>query len=155
MLYCVMSLYTTMGLNLMKGICLCGGVTFETTETITEATACHCGMCNKWSSSAFIAVQLAEAFSISGEDNIASYRSSEWAERYFCKKCGTLLYYKLISPESFHFNAALFPLQPQIKNLSLEIFTDNKPAYYRFLDENSRKMTEQDVIDSMSSGTSA
>ncbi|EPO3921715.1 GFA family protein [Salmonella enterica subsp. houtenae serovar [1],40:z4,z23:-] len=131
----------------MKGSCLCGSVSFETIEKVTEITACHCEMCNKWSSSPFIAVQLKESFSIIGEDNISYYQSSSWAERTFCKKCGTLLYYRSLTPVFYHFNAALF--QPYIQSipLTLEIFSDKKPNYYSFLMPNSKKMTEHDVLE--------
>lgn len=129
----------------MKGSCLCGSISFETKEMVEDVTACHCGMCNKWSSSPFIAIQLKEIFHVSGEDNIEHYQSSEWAERAFCKRCGTHLYYKSKKPEFYHFNAALFP-EKGLKPISLEIFVDKKPTYYRYLNEFSKKKTEEDVV---------
>jgi hypothetical protein len=137
----------------MKGSCLCGSVSFETNEIISEVTACHCGMCNTWSSSPFIAIQLKEPFIVSGDNNISHYKSSEWAERTFCKKCGTLLYYKSSTPEFYHFNAALFHLSQKINSISIEIFTDKKPDYYNFLSFDSRKMTENDVFEFIKSQT--
>lgn len=130
----------------MKGSCLCGAVSFETEELVSEVTACHCTMCNRWSSSPFIAIQLKDEFSINGRENITIYESSGWAERTFCKKCGTQLFYKSKEPEFYHFNAAIFPLNNKINSISIEIFTDKKPSYYHHLDENSKKMTEKDVF---------
>ncbi|QCJ69398.1 aldehyde-activating protein [Providencia heimbachae] len=136
----------------MKGVCLCGAVSFETNEKIAEISACHCNMCNKWSSSPFIAIMLNDKFIINGEENIAHYASSEWAERSFCKKCGTQLFYKSTNPSFHHFNAALFNID-NIDTVSLEIFIDKKPKYYNFLSNNSKKMTENDVIEYMKNNT--
>ncbi len=43
-----------------------------------------------------------------GEDYITVYDSSEWAERGFCSKCGTHLYYKLKESGQFIMTVGLF-----------------------------------------------
>jgi len=41
-----------------------------------------------------MAVPCADTVSFAGEENVAVYKSSDWAERGFCKQCGTHLFYR-------------------------------------------------------------
>ncbi|MEC5342516.1 GFA family protein [Brenneria populi] len=129
-----------------KGRCLCGGVTIATENAIKEVTACHCGMCEKWSGGPFMSVNCQNAISIEGEANITSYRSSEWAERAFCKVCGTHLFFKLLSPETYFVPVELFDGNSE-KQLVAQIYIDKKPDYYAFA-QKTREMTEQEIVDS-------
>jgi hypothetical protein len=69
------------------GTCLCGAVTF-TADIKPKISACHCGMCRKWTGGVFLTVQ-ARDVRFTGEDAIATYTSSDWAERGFCSRCGS------------------------------------------------------------------
>ncbi|MEE3663458.1 GFA family protein [Brenneria sp. g21c3] len=128
-----------------RGTCLCGGVTITTTKAIKGVTACHCGMCEKWSGGPFMSVDCQNDISIAGEDNITSYRSSEWAERAFCKVCGSHLFFRLLSPENYFVPVSLFDDNTE-KKLVAQIYIDKKPNYYSFA-EKTLEMTEQEVVD--------
>ncbi|MFE8146285.1 GFA family protein [Brenneria goodwinii] len=127
-----------------KGTCLCGGVTISTAKAIKEVTACHCGMCEKWSGGPLMSVDCQHDILIEGEANITSYRSSEWAERAFCKVCGTHLFFKLLSPETYFVPVGLFDGNAE-KKLVAQIYIDKKPSYYSFA-EKTREMTEQEIV---------
>ncbi|AUG98415.1 GFA family protein [Prodigiosinella confusarubida] len=128
-----------------KGSCLCGAVTITIPEQYThEVSVCHCGVCRKWGSGPLMAIECPDGVTIEGEENITSYRSSDWAERAFCSKCGTHLFYKLFEPETYEFSAGLFP--DGEKQMISQIYIDNKPDYYDFVQQ-TPMLTEQDVID--------
>ncbi|MCV9879722.1 GFA family protein [Brenneria izbisi] len=127
-----------------QGRCLCGAVTLSTRQDVNAVTACHCGMCQKWGGGPFMSVDCKEDIAIAGVENITAYRSSEWAERAFCKVCGSHLFYKLLSPKIYFVPVALFEDKTD-KSLVAQIYIDNKPAYYSFAQHTSL-LTEQDVM---------
>ncbi|HCJ16022.1 MAG TPA: hypothetical protein DHV57_01240, partial [Hyphomonas sp.] len=57
------------------------------------------------------------------------YQSSDWAERAFCKTCGSHLYYHLKFHDHFALSAGLFQ-EADLSKLSQQIFIDEKAAYY-------------------------
>ncbi|MFC3901436.1 Uncharacterized conserved protein [Acinetobacter marinus] len=127
----------------MHGQCLCGAVRIQTT-TVTTLNVCHCGMCRRWGSGAFVSTESTQV-DITGKDLIQHYASSTWASRSFCQQCGTHLYYQLNADQhTYYLNAQLFDLELPIE-VAQEIYTDHKPAYYPFFSIQSKKMTQQDV----------
>ena len=57
------------------------------------STSCHCSMCRKLAAGPCLRRGLQLTASKSRCRRTGAYRSSEWAERSFCKKCGTSLFY--------------------------------------------------------------
>ena len=78
-----------------KGSCLCGAITITAKEMSHSVGACHCKMCRKWGGGPFVEVNCGSEITFSGEENLSIYNSSDWADRGFCKNCGTHLFYKL------------------------------------------------------------
>jgi len=83
------------------------------------------------------------AVDVDGAENVQVYASYEWAERAFCKQCGTHLYYRLTQPNQFMLPAGLFKDADFV--LEKEIYVDEQPDYYRFAN-NTEKLTEAEVI---------
>jgi len=83
------------------GSCLCGAVRITANNTGKKVGACHCGMCRKWGGGPFMEVDCSTDISFKGEEAIGVYNSSSWAERGFCKKCGSHLFYLSIGIENF------------------------------------------------------
>ncbi len=76
------------------GQCLCGAVRFEAAE-LGGFGICHCKMCQRWGGGPMFGVTVPEAaMTVSGAGNIGSYRSSGWASRSFCTRCGSVLWYR-------------------------------------------------------------
>lgn len=92
----------------MKGNCLCGVVTIEVANT-HELHACHCQMCRKWSGGAGFSLY-AQGIVTSDSEHIASYQSSAWGERAFCKTCGTHLYFHQLGTDNYYLYAARLKL---------------------------------------------
>ncbi len=78
-----------------------------------------------------------------------TYHSSEWAERGFCDKCGTHLFYHLLPGNQYILPAGIF--QEHDFALINEIFIDQKPNYYEMKNETA-KLTGQQVFDQFASG---
>ncbi|MCA4814448.1 MAG: GFA family protein [Alishewanella agri] len=128
----------------MKSKCLCGAVELEVELSNTEVAACHCSMCRKWSGGPMLAIDSGELKSISNESLVTRYQSSEWAERGFCSKCGTHLFYFLKPANHYHFPIGLLDDGSDYK-LSHQIFIDEKPQYYSFSNE-TQNMTGAEVF---------
>jgi hypothetical protein len=78
-----------------------------------------------------------------GGEHIGVYASSEWAERAFCKQCGTHLYYRLHASGEYFVPAGAF--ETQDFDLASQIYIDKKPAYYDFANR-TPTLTEAEVI---------
>lgn len=129
--------------NRMQGQCLCGAVTISA-ETNTHVDACHCGMCRRWGGGPLLAVSCGSNVQIEGKENVSIYDSSEWAERGFCRHCGTHLFYRFKSADAYAVPAGLFQDQEQLA-LAEQIYIDSKPAYYAFANV-TPLLTEAEVL---------
>ena len=127
----------------MNGHCLCGAIRF-TSPDARDIGACHCGFCRRWGGGALLAVHCGPDVQFSGAENIAVYASSSWAERAFCRNCGTHLYYKLLSTGEYFVPAGAF--ESVDFQMASQIYIDKKPAYYAFANQ-TPTLTEQQVID--------
>jgi hypothetical protein len=75
-----------------EGGCLCGAVRYRSTAAPLRAVMCHCSMCRKHSGApalAFVHFPVSAFRWLRGEP--ARFRSSAYAERGFCSKCGSTL----------------------------------------------------------------
>lgn len=128
-----------------QGKCLCGAVTVSVEKLSEKVGVCHCTMCRKWSGGPWLALECNGAVSWEGEENIATYHSSDWADRGFCKKCGTHLFYKLKAVHSQYFMpVGLFDQEARYR-LDHQIFIDEKPEFYNF-SEKTQDMTGAEVF---------
>ncbi len=132
------------------GSCLCGAVTYEIKNAPKEVGACHCGMCRKWSGGIFIGVACtSDQVTFQGEENITVYTSSPWAERGFCKKCGSSLFYRVTAPGpnqgDLHIGFGTIDDQSGM-TVTEEIFIDRKPDAYSLAGD-TRKMTEAQMFE--------
>jgi len=72
------------------------------------------------------------------------FDSSEWAQRGFCSRCGTNLFYRLKGTGSYSIPVGLFPADTALE-FKQEIFIDEKPAYFSYA-ENTEKFSGADVM---------
>lgn len=114
----------------LGGKCLCGAVSFTASGVKLEHHACHCEMCRRWAGSPFFGIHCRDVV-FDGEQNLARFQSSEWAERGFCKRCGSSLFYFAIPQQHYAMSAGAFDDQSKFV-LESEIFVDYKPPGYRF-----------------------
>lgn len=126
------------------GKCLCGAVEVRAVNVATKLHACHCDMCRKWAGSANLSVDCGTEVTFQGEEYVGIYQSSEWAERGFCKQCGTHLFYKLIEQGQYMLPVGLFDDDHSF-DFAQQIFVDEKPDYYTFANH-TVNLTGEEVI---------
>ncbi|MEM7722200.1 MAG: GFA family protein [Pseudomonadota bacterium] len=137
------------------GGCLCGAVRYTLSEAPTEYGACHCGMCRKFSGGIELGVHVMPGgITFDRDDTLATYASSEWAERGFCKICGSSLFWRLTAPGPMHgmMSVSVGSLD-SMEGLSFntEVYIDAKPESYAFAGDRNR-MTEADVMAMVNAG---
>lgn len=126
------------------GTCLCGVVSIEAKAKSNSIGACHCTMCQKWGGGPFFAAECEDQVSFEGAENISTFSSSEWAERGFCRNCGTHLFYRLKKEGHYAIPYSL------IENhdgwvFSEQIFIDKKPSFYSFSNR-TNNLTGEEVF---------
>ncbi len=127
-----------------QGSCLCGAVKVTAKTTSNHVDACHCNMCRKWTGGPLFAVECGEDVTFEGSENISVFNSSEWAERGFCSKCGTHLFYRFKEQNQYILPAGLLEDQESF-TLEKQIFIDEKPSFYSLANK-TKNMTGEEVI---------
>lgn len=132
-----------------SGKCLCGEVSFEITNLNPEFGACHCKMCQRWAGGALLALTVPEgSITISGLESVESYASSSWAERSWCRKCGSALWYRVtakgVAQGTYHMPIGLLDDTSGL-NMAQEIFIDEKSSAFAFAGDRP-KMTGAEVF---------
>ncbi len=133
-----------------KGRCLCGSVRVTVGNMKNSVDACHCGMCRRWGGGPLLSVRCGSDIAFEGRENITVYDSSDWADRGFCKSCGSHLFYRLKDSNKYEIPAGLFVDQKDF-SLDLQVFIDMKPSFYSFANE-TKEMTEAQVIEMFGPG---
>ena len=128
----------------VKGSCLCGAVKITAKTMSHSIGACHCGMCRKWSGGPWLGVDCGSDVILEGAENISVFNSSDWAERGFCSKCGSNLFYRVRKTRQHFMPAGLFD-EAESLIFDHQIFIDKKPAYFDFVNE-TENMTEAEVF---------
>lgn len=128
----------------MAGRCLCGAVTFTARDVETAHHACHCGMCRRWAGSPLFVAEVGE-LAFDDSEPVGRYASSDWAERGFCKLCGSSLYYRLREADRYWVSVGAFD-DAAAFTLAGEIFVDHRPAGYAFAGD-LPGLTEQQVLE--------
>ncbi|WP_077147174.1 GFA family protein [Sphingopyxis sp. KK2] len=136
----------------LEGQCLCGTVTVRIVPPDPHVDACHCRMCQRWGGSALLSLRMVTDPDITGTEHIGRYASSDWAERGFCRQCGTHLFFFYKPKASYSFTAGLFGGAADF-TMTEEIFIDEKPGYYDFAGERER-LTGPEVMAKFGVGNS-
>ena len=91
-----------------------------------------------------LAVHCGHDVHISGTEQVTVFKSSEWAERGFCSRCGTHLFYRVVQGNEYIVPVGLFgdAMPFEFKE---QIFTDHKPGYYEFANRTAQ-LTEAEVF---------
>jgi hypothetical protein len=107
---------------------LCGAIRVRLAFETDEIGVCHCETCRTWGSGPWMALQVPGSEIIGNE--LVVFRSSPFAERGFCRVCGTHVFHRPSDGPELALSAGLFDSRD--KRISREIFADRQPAYYRF-----------------------
>lgn len=121
-----------------SGGCLCGAVRFRAARADSHVHACHCATCTGWGEGVAFAVDVGTEVAFEGAAHIATYRSSDWAERGFCARCGTHLFFRLVDTGAMNVNAGVFDNQTGF-TLTEQIFIDEKAGWFDLANDTPRK----------------
>jgi hypothetical protein len=132
------------GTGTMTGGCLCGAVRFTAAPANRNVDVCHCGMCRRWAAGPAFMRDCTNTVKVEDATHLGVYRSSEWAERCFCKQCGTPLFYRLAGKDMYFVSAEAFDDRDGY-TFTTQIFIDEKPAYYDFANK-THTMTGAEVF---------
>ena len=84
------------------GGCLCGGVHFEIQGSLRPVLVCHCSQCRKTSGHFWAATEVRkDQIDIRDTGTLRWYRSSDFAQRGFCNRCGASLFWRRVGREEF------------------------------------------------------
>ncbi|HHS94090.1 MAG TPA: GFA family protein [Rhodobacterales bacterium] len=119
-----------------KGRCECGAVAFQIDGDLKPPTACHCSQCRRLSGHIWAGAWANTAdIRFSRDDGLKWYSSSDWAERGFCKECGSSLFYRL-KGEDHRMSVAVGCLDnPTGLTLGRHIYVKDKGDYYEISDD--------------------
>ena len=117
----------------------------EITTENKSVWACHCGMCRRWGGGPLLAIECNSDVHFEGMDRITVFDSSEWAERGFCGRCGTHLFYRLKETGQYVVPVGAFDDQEQLV-FEGQVFIDRKPSFYSFSNE-TQNLTEAQVFE--------
>ncbi len=129
-----------------SGGCLCGAVKFSATPKLNadrlHVDACHCSMCRRQVGGPLMAVAC-DTFEVTAGQSLGVYQSSDWAERCFCTRCGSNLFWRMRDGSFFTVNAGALDDLSDAK-FTAEIYIDQKPPYYDFA-QATQKLTGAEV----------
>lgn len=127
-----------------EGSCLCGKIKLTSKSMDQNFGACHCSMCRKWGGGPLLAVDCGTEVTIEGKESLGVFDSSEWAERGFCKECGSHLFYRLKQTQQYIVPVGIMNQHQQL-GFDHQVFVDEKPEHYNFSNQ-TKNMTGAEVF---------
>ena len=120
----------------LAGSCLCGAIRFELHPPIRDVVVCHCRQCAKWTGYAVAATAVSrENFKLlSGGDDLKWFSASTHAERGFCGRCGSSLFWKPADDSRMSVLAGSLEPPTGLK-IGAHIFLADKTDFYEVRDD--------------------
>lgn len=119
------------------GACLCGAVTYTICGPLTEANACHCEQCRKWTGHFLVSVDVPrDQLEITSDEHLAWFASSEKVRRGFCARCGASMFFDPIDTTKHNWIAVALGTLANTSTIQVNqhIFVSEKGDYYEILD---------------------
>jgi hypothetical protein len=112
------------------GHCECGAVAFTVTGARLAITMCHCAQCRRLSGHHWAATHASWTdVSFRNQVGLTWYKSSAWAKRGFCNRCGASLFYRMNDDDGVGIAAGCIDA-PTGFTAGKHIFTRDKGDYY-------------------------
>ncbi|MFH0254887.1 GFA family protein [Roseovarius aquimarinus] len=115
---------------MLRGACLCGGVSYTAGPPTGTAIACHCDECRRQSGHHFAAVPVSKrSLRLERQDTLRWYRASQIGKRGFCGTCGATLFWR--GDEGAHVHLLMGALKaPTGLRLGAHVWVREKGDYY-------------------------
>ena len=111
----------------MRGSCLCGAVQFSAVAPSKWCAHCHCSMCRKQHGAGYVTwvgMETGQVTITDKENRLQWFESSTGAQRGFCGRCGTSLF----------FRAERWPGELHISLPAFDEPIDRRPQAHAFYD---------------------
>lgn len=117
-----------------RGSCLCGAVAYELRGELRDSVACHCHQCRKTSGHYWSATQVDSGeLTLTKDAGLKWFRSSNKAQRGFCARCGSSLFWKLDGEPKISISTGTLDGATGIQT-EKHIFMADKGDYYDIAD---------------------
>lgn len=122
-------------MNMIRGRCECGKVSFETETVEDKVSACHCSQCRRTSGHYWAATHTDyDKLVFTEDEGLTWYESSAWAKRGFCKYCGSSLFWRMNGKAEVGIAAGCLE-SPTGMAIDRHIFVADKGDYYEITDD--------------------
>jgi hypothetical protein len=104
---------------------------------MTEIWACHCSQCRRTTGNFFASSNADRAdLQLVVDDTLRWYRSSDAAERGFCNRCGSNLFWRRTVPDDQTISITAGSIDPPTRlRLTAHIFVADKSDFYVITDD--------------------
>jgi hypothetical protein len=130
--------------NETNGRCFCGAVRFRATLPSKWVAHCHCTMCRRNSGAAFVTWVGLDADGVAmdaADDALRWHASSAGAQRGFCGRCGTPLFFRSSRwPGELHVTRASFD-GPVDREPQAHVFWDTHVDWVHIADDGLPRKT--------------
>ncbi len=122
-----------------SGGCLCGAVRYHATGPLRGVVACHCSQCRRQGGhfGAYATVPL-DRFRLEQDAAVTWYRSSDSAQRGFCRVCGSNLFWQPVDGADISVTAGTLDSTKGL-SISEHIFCKSRGDYYEISDGKPQK----------------
>ena len=121
--------------KITKGGCLCGAVRYEVNGPLRNIVNCHCSMCQKLHGNFGPHTKALKVnINITNSDGLAWYKTSEIAQRGFCRECGSGLFWEPFDLDATGIIAGSLDAPTGLKTMG-HIFVGEKSDFCDITDE--------------------
>ena len=114
-------------------------VQFQVMGEMQGPSVCHCSQCRKQSGHVWASAYVPDvALTITQDDGLKWYASSDVAKRGFCSTCGAFLFWKMTKEDTTSFSLGSLD-GPTGITLEKHIFVADKGDYYVIADDLPQK----------------
>ncbi len=118
----------------VTGGCLCGAVRYAVAGQMRPVIFCHCEQCRRTSGHHVAATACRpDDIDVADDGGLTWYRSSDEADRGFCRRCGSNLFYRPRHRDWLSIMAGTLDT-PTGLDATAHIFVDSKSDYYTISD---------------------
>ncbi len=120
--------------RITTGGCLCGAVRYAVKGPLRDVVNCHCDMCQRLHGSfGPHSKALKVNITITNDDGLAWYKTSDIAQRGFCRKCGSSLFWEPFELDATGIIAGSLDKPTGLKTIG-HIFVSEKSDFYEITD---------------------
>ena len=121
--------------KITNGGCLCGAVRYEVVGPLRDVVNCHCSMCQRLHGNFGPHSKARKTnITVTKDDGLAWYKTSEIAQRGFCRNCGSGLFWEPFELDATGIIAGTLDGPSELKTIG-HIFVSEKSDFYE-IDDN-------------------